>query len=151
MRDTSYVKAIENAEHYLALGQKTIYLEPDDAPWSLAETIEKGGSYRFNGPTCCYVLAPHACGLTFKWSIDFEPRTANGYGVSLFDREGMRDAAMKLPPKARAAFADFLAGEVFEELHKRTEEIRTNLNRQIDSEDCVRGLIAFARGIENAA
>lgn len=35
---------------------------------------------------------------------------------------------------------------IMPDLQKRTEEWRGYLNRQQDSEDCVRGLIAYARG-----
>lgn len=45
----------------------------------------------------------------------------------------------------RAQFADMLEKEVLAGLTKRTEEIRQALRLQADSENCVRGLIAFAR------
>jgi len=62
----------------------------------------------------------------------------------MFDRDRLRDITLKLPPAARKLFADMLEREVLPPLAKRTGEIREALRSQADSEDCVRGLIAFA-------
>lgn len=143
MYDLTYESAVKNAEHLLALGQTTVYLRDDNPPWSRAVRVEAGSSYRFAGPTSCYVIAEEA-GLELKWSVDFEGRDANGRGVSLFDRERLREVALKLPPSARKGFSALLKNEVLPDLEKRTAEIRDALNKQSDSEDCVRGLIAFS-------
>ena len=55
----------------------------------------------------------------------------------------MRDVAGLMPPKVRAKFALWLSEKVMPDLVKRSNEIREALNKQVDSEDCVRGLIAF--------
>lgn len=143
----SYRDAIAKAVHFVAVDQTTIYLDDDDPdlPWDAVTRVESGGGIRLNGPAGVYLCAPRA-GLTFKWSVDFEGRDANGKSVSLFDRPRLRELMRKLPSPARAAFAQFLAKEVLPVVEKRTTEYRGYLNQQLDSEDCVRGLIAFAAG-----
>jgi hypothetical protein len=142
--DATYQDALAKAEHLIALGETTVHIKAEGAPWDKAETVMAGGVWRLNGPTGCYIVARDA-GLTFKWSVDFESRGANGQSVSLFDRKRLREVAAMLPPVAREAFAEFLAVSVLPELAKRTNEIREYLNKQAESEDCVRGLIAYAR------
>lgn len=150
MYDMTYEQALDKSEHLIALGQTTIYLRDGNVPWVIASDVEAGSSYRFNGPSGVYIVAK-VQGLTFKWNVDFEKREANGHGYSLFDRERLRDVAMKLPHPARLKFAQFLRDAVMPDLEKRTAELRDAMNKQIDSEDCVRGLIAFAEGREKTA
>jgi hypothetical protein len=146
--DMTYAEAVDKADNLIALNDTVVHLHDGEVPWDKAIGIEGGASVRLSGPAGCYVVAEHA-GLTFKWSVDFETRDANGRGVSLFDRERLRDVAMKLPPKARAEFARFLETEVLPPLARNAREIRRALNQQIDSMDCVRGLIAFANEQED--
>jgi hypothetical protein len=143
MWDLTYEQALDKSKHLIALGQTTVYLRDENVPWMVASDVEASGSYRFNGPTGCYIIA-NVQGLTFKWSVDFELRDANGRGVSLFDRDRLREVARKLPAPAREQFGKLLRDEVLPDMQKRTREIREGLNQQVDSEDCVRGLIAFA-------
>lgn len=140
----TYTQAVEKAAHFIALNQTTVHIDDaaPDTPWDRAHSIECGGSYRFNGPTNFYVIA-EAAGLTFKWSVDMEGRDANGRGVTLFDRDRLREVARKLPFVARIELAAFFQDKVMPDLKKRTAELREAMNKQIDSEDCVRGLIAF--------
>jgi hypothetical protein len=140
--DMTYESAVTNAKHLIALGQTIVHLHEGEMPWALASDVEESGSFRFSGPCGFYVIAKDA-GLTFKWSVDFEHRGANGAGVSLFDRARLRDVAGLMPPKVRAKFALWLSEKVMPDLVKRSNEIREALNKQVDSEDCVRGLIAF--------
>lgn len=149
MRNMTYEFALDNAKHLIALNQTTVYLHDDNVPWVVASDVEVGGAYRFNGPTGIYVIAKVA-GITFKWNVDFERREANGLGYSLFDRDRLRDVASRLPEPARRKFAQLLREQVMPDLEKRTAELRDAMNKQIDSEDCVRGLIAFAEGTEKA-
>ncbi len=139
----TYTEAVAKADHLIALGETEVFIEDEGAPWHKVTGIKGGGGYRFNGPTGIWVIAQDA-GLTFKWSVDFEGRDANGRGVSLFDRPRIRDTIMLLPPDVRPIFAEFLANKVLPDLQKRTQELRTAMNQQMDSEDCVRGLIAYA-------
>lgn len=152
MADLTYRQAVENAEHLIALGQTTVYLYRDEAefPYEKVTQIEAGGTWRLGGPSSCYLIAEEH-GLTFKLSVDFEGREANGAGTALFDRDRLRDLAFRLSPKGRQLFADMLQKEVLGNLTKRTDEIRQALRLQADSEDCVRGLIAFAREPEPVA
>jgi hypothetical protein len=150
MHDMTYEQALKHSEHLIALGQTTVYLRDGNYPWMIASDVEAGGSYRFSGPTGVYIIAK-VQGLTFKWSVDFEKREANGHGYSMFDRERLRDVAMKMPAPARYKFAEFLRDSVMPDLEKRTAELRDAMNKQIDSEDCVRGLIAFAETGEKSA
>lgn len=150
MYDMTYEEALNKAEHLKALGQTTVHLRDGNYPWMVAYDVEVSGGYRFSGPIGMYVIAKVE-GLTFKWSIDFEKREANGMGYSLFDRERLREIAMKLPDAGRRSFAKLLREQVMPDLAKRTAEMREAMNKQIDSEDCVRGLIAFAEGQANVA
>jgi hypothetical protein len=145
-----YAEALDKAEHLKALGQTEIYIDADDAPWVVASGIQNGGSYRFNGPVSFWVTA-QVQGLTFKWNVDMERRDANGRGVTHFDRDALREVARKLPPYARAELAEFLKNLVLPDVQKRTAEIREALNAQADSEDCIRGLIEFAKNPESQA
>lgn len=141
--EMTYEMALKNADHLIALGQTTVYLRDKNVPWMVASNVEASGSYRFNGPCGVYISAV-VQGITFKWNVDFERREANGEGYSLFDRDRLREVARKLPEAARRKFANFLQTQVLPDLEKRTSELRDSLNKQVDSEDCVRGLIAFA-------
>lgn len=148
--DMTYEQALKNSEHLIALGQTTVYIRDENVPWIAASDVEVSGSYRFNGPTGMYVIAK-VQGLTFKWSVDFELREANGHGYSLFDRDRLRAVAARLPEPARRKFAQLLREKVMPDLEKRTSELRDAMNKQIDSEDCVRGLISFADRREKSA
>lgn len=148
--DMTYEFALTNAKHLIALGQTTVYLRDDAVPWIAASDVEVSGSYRFNGPCGIYVIAK-VQDITFKWSVDFEKREANGRGYSLFDREKLRDVTRRLPEQARKKFAALLREKVMPDLEKRTAELRDTMNMQMDSEDCVRGLIAFAENKEKAS
>jgi hypothetical protein len=145
MLNLNYPEAIEKAQHLIAIGETTIYLRDDtDFPYHKVSGVESGSTYRSGGPVSCYLIA-EAKGLTFRLCVDFEPRSANGAGTALFDRDRLRELAFKLSPIGQALFADLLETEVLGGLSKRTDEIRQALRVQADSEDCVRGLIAFAR------
>lgn len=150
MFDMTYEQALDKADHLKALGQTTIYLRDGNYPWVVASGVEVSGGYRFSGPTGMYVIAK-VQGLTFKWNVEFEKREANGHSYSLFDRERLREVAMKLPDTARRSFAELLRERVMPDLEKRTAEMREAMNKQNDSEDCVRGLISFAEGRQPAA
>lgn len=143
--DMTYSEALRVADHLIALGDTTVYLRDGgaDFPWDKATGCSAGSSYRLNGPSACYIIAEDA-GLTFKLNIEFEGRDANGRGVSLFERDRLRDVMLRLPEKARAEFAEMLEDEVLPGLEKHSRELREAMNSQLDSEDCVRGLIAFA-------
>jgi hypothetical protein len=150
--DLTYAEAIEKAEHLKALGETTIYLyreKAQDFPFDKVSRVEEGSSWRSGMPNSCYLCAD-VDGLTFKLNIDFEPASANGSSAALLDRDKMRELFIKLPPKARHSFAELLETQCLPAMVKRTSEYRAALNKQADSEDCVRGLIAFAREKEAA-
>lgn len=153
MADLSLSKALKNKEALIALGQTTVHLWGDnaaDAPWDKATSIECGSVWRLSGPASATVNA-NIDGITFCWSLDFETRDANGSGYSLFDRPRLRETILKLPISVRRQFGRLLADKVLPGLQKRTQELRDALNAQSDSEDCVRGLIAFAHSEAEAA
>jgi hypothetical protein len=144
MHDLTYSRALELAEHLKALDDTVVYVRDEEGfPFDKVSKVVSGSSYRLSGPSSCYLIAEEQ-GLTFKLNVEFEHRDANGRGVSLFDRIRLRELMLKLPDAARASFADMLAAEVMPGMAKRSEEIRQALLEQADSEDCVRGLIAFA-------
>lgn len=145
MYDLNYVDAMSKSEHLIALNQTTIYLRDEtEFPWDKVTRVESGSAYRLGAPASMYVVAQDS-GLEFKLNIEFEGRDANGRGVALFERERLRDLAVRLPKQARESFASLLANEVLPGMAKRTAEIREAMNSQLDSEDCVRGLISFMR------
>lgn len=144
MHDMTYEHAVKNASHLIALRQTEVYLRDDAGfPWDNVTSVEVGSTWRLSGPASIWVKAEDA-GLTFRMSVDFEGSDANGRGVSLFNREHMREIMRKLPPEGRRSFARILAKQVLPPLQKRTAELREAMNAQADSEDCVRGLISFA-------
>lgn len=149
--ETTYKDAIAKAAHYIAIGQTRIWLNASDPdlPWHLVDVVGAAGSYRFNGPASVRLTA-HEAGLELHWYVDFEGRDSNGMGFSLFDRDRLRGVMMKLPRSTRIKFAAFLENEVLPDLQKRTDEMREAMNKQNDSEDCVRGLIDFGRREEAA-
>lgn len=143
--DLSYTTALEKAEHLIALGDTTIHLRDDSGfPFEKVTQVEAGNSWRLSGPSGCYLIFEEA-GLTFKLSVDFENRDANGRSASDFDRARLRELMLKLSPAARLSFAEMLETQVLPPMAERTEEFRQVMLRQADSEDCVRGLIAFAQ------
>lgn len=152
MTDLTYAEAIEKADHLKALGQTKVYLyrDAEGFPYDKVSRVETGGSFRLSGPSSCYFIAEVA-GLTFQLNVEFEGRDANGRGVSLFDRDRLRELMMRLPDAARSSFADMLRNKVLPPMVERTNEVRDALRNQSDSEDCVRGLIAFAVDNQTAA
>ena len=141
--------AREVAEHLIALGLERVSFysdAPADFPFDKVTRVEAGSSWRLGGPSSVQLLAPDG-DLVFSVSVEFESRDANGCGVHMFDRDRLRELALKLPPAGRAAFADLLEEQVLKGLAERTSEIRESLRTQADSEDCVRGLIAYAREV----
>lgn len=149
MHDISFSQAIEKADHLKALGWTDVYLgyRQTEFPWGLVTDVQTGHSHRLSGPASVRMTARHPSGLTFSWEVDFEGRDANGRGVHLFDRDRLRDVMRKLPKPARIQFANILASEVFAGMQARTSELRKALSDQEDSEDLVRGLIAFAESV----
>lgn len=156
MLDMTYKKAIELKDNLLAIGEDTIWLRGgmksgrDELPWSLVTRVESGSTWRLDMPASVSFIAEQD-GLTFRWSMDLEERDANGRGVSMFDRENIRFAMMVLNPEARVHFTAWFQHVVLPGLMKRTAAIRASLSAQLDSEDCVRGLIAFASEVAKEA
>lgn len=150
MWNMSVDEALDKAVHLRALGETTIYVRSEDGfPFDKVKRVESGSAYRLGGPASCYLIAEQA-GLTFKLNVDFEGQDANGRGVSLFDRERLRNLFVRLSPEGRAAFGDMLERECLPGLAKRRTELTEALNAQADSEDCVRGLILSARDLAAA-
>lgn len=147
--DLAYEHAIANAAHYLAIGQDNIWIKEATAPWALADDVKSGSSFRFNGPTNARFSFTHDSGLTITWTVDYERVEANGKSYSLFDRDRLRDVMLKLSPDTRRKFGMLLRNDVLRGLAERTEEYRAAMRQQADSEDCVRGLIAFALEVES--
>lgn len=142
--ETTYSEALKLAPHLIAIGDTRVYLHNTDGfPWAKVTKIEAGGGRRFNGP-CGFNAIVEEAGLELILGVDFEERSANGRGVSLFEGARLRDVAGQMSAAGRVKFGQFLADEVLPDLHKRTGEIRDALLQQEASENCVRSLIAFA-------
>lgn len=152
MFDLTYAEAIEKAEHLKALGQTTIYLyreKQDGFPFDKVTRVEEGNSWRSGMPTSCYLIA-EVDGLSFKLNFDFEPASANGASTHQLARDKMRELFSKLPAAAQRSFADLLESKCLPAMAERRAEYLAALNKQADSEDCVRGLIALAHQKEAA-
>jgi hypothetical protein len=144
--DMTYARALELAEHLIAVGDTVIYIRERDGefPYDKVSRIEEGNSWRLNGPSSCYLIVEEV-GLTFKLNVDFEQSDANGKGVSLFDRDRLRMLMQRLSPIGREQFAAMLEEKALPGLAARSRELREAMGAQLDSEECVKGLIAYAR------
>ena len=148
MDKMTFERAVHLAEHLIAIGTTTVYLDSTDPglPWASATDVLEGGLYRLDSPAAVWIVAEaHASGLTFRWSVEFEKCDANGRGVLMFDRDRLREVTRRLPPSVRSKFASLLEAQVLPGATRRAAEIRVNLAAHEDSVDCVRGLIAFAK------
>ena len=135
-RTKSFTECVELAEHYLAIGEATIWLHDDaadDVPWHLITSVEGGALHRLSAPASATVIAEHESGLRFRWSFDFEDAEANGSGQHRFSFERMVGAALRMSDGARAQFADFLMREVEPALVEREREIQGALLRERES------------------
>ena len=140
----TYSEAVKKADAFKALNNTTVYLRDDtDFPWKLVTDVEAGGTYRFSGPVN-FNLIVYDAGLTLKLSVDFETKNASGIDASCFDSNKLQTIALRLSPYMRQKLADFFRDKVLPDVAKRTREIQELLNKQWDSESCVRGIIAFA-------
>lgn len=143
MSERTYSQAIKLAEHYIALGQTTVFIDAKSAPWDKATGVEAGSMYRLGTPVGFWITAEEA-GLTLKWSFDLETRDANGRGRHQFAHAQVREIMGRLPAKAQKAMARVLAKEILPEIAKRTKEYREALAHQQENEDFVRELVAAA-------
>lgn len=142
--DLTYQKAIEKAEHLIALDETDVYLQNAEGfPFDKVSKVEVGSTYRMGLPTS-YRFSVDEAGLCLHTSVDIEPWYATGSATTQIDRGRMRDLVSKLSPTGRRMFADALKREALPAILRRTDEIRASLNQQSDSEDCIRGMIAFA-------
>ena len=103
-------KAVEQAEHYLAVGQEEVYLDHDtkDYPWHLTTECEPGGSHRLDITTSVWFRGVDPSGLRFRWTFDIEPPSANGKGHYQIDEKGIAHVLSKLPDKAKPSFRKYL-------------------------------------------
>ena len=136
MLETGFKKAIANAEHYVALGQRNVYLSKDDDeyPWEYVTTCDSGSCMRGSVHIGCSFTAPHSCGLTFHWEVEFGPYTANAGALYQFDTDKMREVRDALPEQIRDQFAAYVrdvmgtiedwAGEYQDALDKITASLR---------------------------
>ncbi|POO54368.1 hypothetical protein CPJ18_02400 [Agrobacterium rosae] len=143
MSRTTYRRACALAEHYLAIGQRDVWLEDDDPnlPWDKVTDVKAGGGYRLNGPTGVRIESSDPAGLTFLWFADFESRDANGSSINQFDRVAMLNMARRLPPQAREKFAQFLTDEVLPAVQQRTAEFEDQMKKQRESLEILQSIV----------
>lgn len=100
----------KKAKAYATVGTKEIYLTDDDEkPWEHATSCEPGSSHRLGINTSVWFRAKDPkSGLTFRWTFDIEPYTANGKGHYEVDVAGCQDVMKNLRGTARKAFSDYL-------------------------------------------
>lgn len=149
--DRTFTDCVANAEHFIAIGETTIWLRDEDAsdvPWHLASVVEEGALHRLSGPASAAVIADHESGLRFRWSFDFETRDANGSGQHLFDFDRMVGAALRMPHAARVQFAELLKSKVEGGMLRVERELSEALLRQQKSLEVLR---TITRAVEAEA
>jgi hypothetical protein len=115
---TSYSQVLQNAAHYKALGMNDIYLDDTSGalPWEHTVSVEEGGSHRLDISTNVWFRAKEPnTGLTFRWSFDIEPYSANGSGSYHIDVDSCKRVLALLPSDVRVSFREYLlncAGKV---------------------------------------
>jgi hypothetical protein len=111
MRDQPWREVVQQAEHYLAIGQTEIFIDTasfSDLPWEFVTTLRPGGTHRLDMDTSVWVAADHPSGLTLRWSFDIERRSADGKGYYEIDTETVRLVMWALQPTARPQFREYL-------------------------------------------
>lgn len=97
-----WTEIVEQAEHYLAIGQDEHYLwsyqQPiEEFPWELVYAVKGGAGYRSGIPVGVEFVAYHGgSGLTFRWTENFELREANGTSSHKFDWEAIGGVAARM-------------------------------------------------------
>jgi hypothetical protein len=109
IHDKDWREVVEQAEHYLAIGEPQVYLHGcTDYPWEYVTRLEPGGSHRLDMDTSVWFTAEHPSGLSLRWTFDMEPRSANGSGSYHIDTDGVRAVLRALPTEARGLFRAYL-------------------------------------------
>lgn len=133
MNELNWRQAVEQAEHYKAIGQADVYLyggNDDDYPWEYASKVEEGGSHRLDISTNVRFSADHPSGITFRWTFDIEPHSANGSGSYQIDTKAIEGIFPLMPEPAQRQFAKYLA-TCAEKVAGRGREFMQTANRQL--------------------
>ena len=143
-------RVVELAPNYLAIGNTDVYLShsDDDYPWEWVTSCEPGGSHRLDIATSVTFRAEHPCGLTFRWSFDLEPRSANGSGSYQIDTSGIARVLAKLPAQGAKDFRAYLLSCV-EPVEKRGREYDAAAREQFGMAQQLRA--AAESGVERVA
>lgn len=139
LNEKPFREYVKNAGHYLAIGEKEIYLFGDqEKPWEIATSCEGGSSHRMDIATSVNFRGPHPCGLTFRWSWDLEPRSANGSGSYQVDTAGIQRVLAKLENyKCRQEFLDYLT-DCAVKIEKKADEYQEAAKVQYASAAVIR-------------
>jgi hypothetical protein len=109
MLDWTYERAVEKAASLIDTHQNEVHLYGDaEPPWHIAETVEAGCGRRMDIATGVRVKGKDASGLTFVWSFDIEPRSANGSGHYQIETDRIVEVMAKMPQGAREQFSRYL-------------------------------------------
>lgn len=127
--------AVANAEHYKALGIDEVYLSDDEGPfpWEFVTSCRPGGSHRLEISTDVWFTAEHPCGMSFRWTFEIEPYSANGSGHYQIDVDKIAAALKRLPEKAAAEFRVYLA-ECADAVGKKGDEWQKICDSQRETE-----------------
>lgn len=112
MREEDYCRVLQNASHYRALGISEVYLDSSSSafPWQYVTSVEEGGSHRLDINTSVWFRAKEpTSGITFRWTFDIEPYSANGSGSYHIDVGSCKRVLALLPPEGRVLFREYLA------------------------------------------
>ncbi len=145
----SVQRAIELAEHYIAIGETEMWLfrsyDPDpvlDAtlPWELVAMVKRGSMHEYETPVDLQFYAPHPCGLTFCWSYYVPKRDNSGPNINV---EGMQESFSKLPKPIRREIS-LLLRENLKKIHddagKFLEIYREKMQRFTKTENFIEQL-----------
>jgi hypothetical protein len=79
----------------------------------------------------------HPCGLTFSWTFDIEPRSANGSGRYHVDAESIQRVLAKIKEPARQQFCDYLI-DCAATIEKRADEYQKEASAQYGQASALR-------------
>lgn len=146
MKRETFTNVMGLLEHYKALGIRDVFLDDDadDLPWSAVNEVREGGLWRFNMPISVWMMCKHESGITFQWSVDFEPKSASDSSSSMLDADRISRALDLLPAAAGKQFIDILRTSCAPKLQDQRDEHRQIAARLETGLTFIRGLAAKA-------
>lgn len=132
----TYAQAVEQAAALRALGaNRDVYLSKGPYPWHLVKMCSDGGTHRIEINTDVrFTGYDSETDLTFRWSFDIEPRSANGTGSYDIDVTGCHEVLSVLRGEAREFFRLYLL-EAADKVRSKGREFENIAKRQYGTAD----------------